>query len=72
MKSEHLCPKCGGKRFSTVVHIAQDWIVDEFGNFEKVLEECTECVAEPDDCNSWTCVKCGAEAKIVRRKYGNR
>jgi predicted RNA-binding Zn-ribbon protein involved in translation (DUF1610 family) len=61
----HICPKCGGKRFITVAHVAQDWVVDEYGNFEECLET-SETVAPPDDGNIWTCYDCGAEAVIVK------
>lgn len=64
MRSKHICPKCGGKEFITVAHVAQDWKVDEFGNFIKEMET-TETVAGPDDDNIWTCANCGAEGVIV-------
>lgn len=52
------------KRFITVAHIAQDWVVDEYGNFLEVSEDCTETVAFPDSRNTWTCKECGAEATV--------
>lgn len=64
MISRHICPKCHGNRFITVAHVAQDWVVDEYGNYEECLET-TETVADPDDDNSWTCYYCGAEAIVA-------
>lgn len=64
MKSKHICPKCSSTRFITVAHVAQDWIVDQNGNF---LEESitTDTIAEPDDDNTWTCAKCGSVAIVA-------
>lgn len=52
------------KRFITVAHISQDWVVDEDGDFLEVHEECLETVASPDPGNTWTCKECGTEAKV--------
>jgi hypothetical protein len=51
-------------RFITVAHVAQDWIVDEDGDFIEEVET-TETVAKPDPGNCWTCETCGAEAKVT-------
>ena len=51
------------KRFITVAHVAEDWIVDEKGNFLDNLG-CSEVVAHPLSDNIWTCADCGAEAKV--------
>lgn len=51
------------KRFITVAHVAEDWIVDEHGDFVEVLAS-TETVARPDPDNTWTCAICGADAKV--------
>lgn len=64
MASRHICPKCGGKRFITVAHVAEDWVVDEYGNWIET-KECTETVAPPDDGNTWQCERCGTEAVIA-------
>lgn len=53
------------KEFITVAHIAQDWVVDENGNFLEVAEECTETVASPNRENTWVCKICGAEATVA-------
>ena len=60
------CPKDPEhKRFATVAHVSEDWIVDEHGQF---IEVCTtgEVVAAPRRGNIWTCIKCGAEATVIR------
>ena len=50
------------KQFVTVAHIAQEWVVDENGNFLEVFNPCTDTVAPPDHGNIWECKTCGAEA----------
>jgi len=59
------CPKNPThKRFITVVHITEDWEVNEAGGFEEVANSDGELVHGPDPGNSWTCKDCGAEAKV--------
>ena len=63
-----VCPKDPRhKQFITVVHVAQDWVVDEKGEFLAVSNECTDVVAKPDPGNTWQCNECGEEA-VVRSK----
>jgi len=50
------------KRFITVAHVSEDWIVDEEGNWLETLQS-LETVAKPNPGNSWTCAECKAEAK---------
>jgi len=49
-----------------VAHVAEDWIVDEHGNFLKT-DVCgpSETVHGPDPYNTWTCEICGAVAEVV-------
>lgn len=51
------------KRFVTVAHVCQTWVVDENGNF---LEErdMLETTHGPHPDNIWTCFECGAEAQV--------
>jgi len=57
------------KKFVTVAHVAEDWLVDEQGNFLDVAQDnYHEVVADPDPANSWICAACGAEAKFVKKK----
>lgn len=65
MASKHICPKCGFTEFFTTVHVAEEWLVDEYGEFIDVSKECIEVDVEPDDGNLWFCAKCGAEAEIM-------
>lgn len=59
-----ICPNCGeNTTFTTVAHVAQDWEVDSKGHFIRVIDDCSEVVADPDTENIWTCKKCGAEAE---------
>lgn len=53
------------KGFITVAHIAQEWRVDENGNFLEVHNQCTETVAGPNPGNIWECHICGAEAEVT-------
>lgn len=61
-----ICPKDpkNHKRFITVAHVMQDWIVDEHGNFLDVIEDLQTSFL-PNPGNIWTCKECGAEAKVT-------
>ena len=52
------------KQFVTVVHVTEDWVVDENGNFLEVFGEEGEVVHGPDTGNTWTCLECGAIAVV--------
>ena len=52
------------KRFVTVAHVAEDWIVDENGNFIEALGLPHETVADPNPGNIWTCHECNAQAIV--------
>lgn len=64
-KLVHICPKCGGKRFSTTVRVTQTWEVDEDGNFLSEISGCDDVMHGPDDGNIWTCLECGSDAVIA-------
>ena len=52
--------------FITVAHVTEDWIVDANGNFiETHHNNCSEVVAKPNSENTWQCLLCGAEAKVI-------
>jgi len=58
------------KEFVTVVHVIDEWVVDEEGNWieTKGDESQTEdegLVHGPDAGNTWTCHTCGAEAEVT-------
>ena len=59
------CPKdAGHKQFITVVHVTEDWIVDNTGTFEEIHPASEAVVvAGPTIGNTFTCHECGAEAK---------
>lgn len=64
MKSKHICPHCGGKKFITTAQVVQSLLVDEFGNF--IEDKGTNIVVdEPNDDNTWTCIDCGREGRVV-------
>jgi len=51
------------KRFLTIAHVSEEWIVDEAGEF--VDRNAFLDVDEgPQVGNSWTCFTCGAEADV--------
>ena len=53
------------KRFITVVHVAENWVVDEEGNFlETHLPDEVETTHGPNPDNTWTCAECGADANV--------
>lgn len=51
-------------KFYTMAHVAEEWLVDEHGDFLEVHERC-ETTHEPDMYNIWTCAICSATAKVV-------
>jgi ribosomal protein S27E len=54
------------KRFVTVAHVTEDWVVDERGNFLQVSDEtCGETTHGPHPENGWSCDICGAEAIVT-------
>lgn len=61
------CPKDSNhKEFITVVHQAQDAIVDSNGNFLRDPENLdAQQTHGPDINNNWQCVACGATAVVV-------
>jgi len=52
------------KRFVTVAHVTQDWVVDEKGNHIDTFDNCKEVTAKPDPGNTWECYECGEEAIV--------
>jgi len=54
------------KKFVTVAHVAQDWVVDEHGEFIEVDAYFGggETTHKPDPGNTWTCWECGSEAIV--------
>jgi len=52
------------KKFNTVAHVTEFWVVDEEGNFLEVAEDVGEVTHGPDPGNIWICEECGAEAKV--------
>ena len=54
------------KRFVTVAHVTEDWMVDEHGEFLEVLSGGPqEVLARPLADNCWSCKECGAAAKVT-------
>ena len=62
-----ICPHCGGNEFITTAHVAQDWRVDECGNFIELIQDCTDVIVAPDPGNIWTCSRCGTEAVCLNK-----
>lgn len=60
-----ICPNgCELKRFVTVVHVTEDWIVDQTGQFQEIHASSeAHVVAEPNPNNTWLCLECGSEAE---------
>ena len=42
-----VCPNGCDAGFTTSAHIAQEWEVDGFGNFQKVSVDCLEVTHDP-------------------------
>jgi hypothetical protein len=65
MNIRAICPKSNAHRkFITTVHVAQEWIVNDRGDWEDTMDECTDVVAGPTKFNIWQCEICGAEADV--------
>ena len=63
------CPTdAAHKRFVTVAHVSQDWVVDERGNFLDSVGG-GETVAAPQPENTLTCQECGAQAEITQTHH---
>jgi len=62
------CPKNSEhKRFVTVAHVTEDWLVDERGDFVEVAPGSeSQVVHEPHPDNIWTYAVCGAQARVER------
>ena len=63
-----VCPNGCGAGFATTGHVMQEWIVDAYGNFQEVLNDCLQTTHDADFDNIWTCMKCGAEGVIKTEK----
>ena len=61
-----ICPTSSShKEFVTVAYVSEDWVVDEHGNFLSVHEgDAQEILHKPNSDNIWTCLTCGAKAKV--------
>ena len=69
MSSKHVCLECGGTEFYTVIHIAQNVLVDAEGNLIAVAEECTKVLEPPNDGNDWQCRTCGMEGEVANTAF---
>jgi hypothetical protein len=60
------CPKDSShNRFVTVVHMTEDWVVNEHGEFQKVANSDGEIVAGPNRDNTWACQDCGDGTEAI-------
>ena len=60
------CPKNKKhKKFITVAHVMQEWVVDPEGEFIEERTACLEVTHDPDPGNTWACAVCGEEAVVV-------
>ena len=50
-------------RFMTTAHVTQDWIVNENGDYVKVLNECVQVDKLPEYGNLFTCI-CKTKGQI--------
>lgn len=64
------CPICGGTNFFVSVHVVQDWLVDENGNWIDTENDCVEVTHRPDDIDWWQCANCGYEDRGKEFNYG--
>ena len=65
-KVKHVCPEgCSEGKFLTTAHVMQEWEVDAFGNFIKVVDDSLEVTHYPQEGNIWSCVRCNSTAMVV-------
>ena len=64
MASKHICKKCGNDTFSVIAHVAQEWEVNERGDWIETLKDCTDIVHAPADDDVWACTKCGSDETV--------
>lgn len=61
-----VCPKNSRhKKFVTVAHVMEEWLVDEHGNYTETTES-LQTSFPPDPGNIWTCAECGSQAMVTR------
>jgi hypothetical protein len=66
--SRKLVCSCGHKKFSVMAHVAEEWIVDEDGEFLRT-GKARETTHYPDVESQdflFSCAKCGKEARRVK------
>ena len=57
------------KRFYTTVHVTEEWLVDEQGDFIEVIDTGGgEAVHGPNHGNPWTCAECGCSDTILAQE----
>jgi len=62
------CPKNPAhKSFITTVIVAEEWIVDERGNFIDFNDH-GETIHGPDYQNTWICAECDTKAEVEANK----
>ena len=59
MSKRYQCPKCGGKSFTAIAHVTQEWMIDGNGNFVESISACIDVTHKPDDEDLWECLDCG-------------
>lgn len=60
--SKRVCPNNPNhKRFRTVAHVTEEWLVDEHGYFIEVTDAIGEVVHGPNHGNTWACAECGCD-----------
>jgi len=52
------------KRFVTIAHVQEEWVVDELGSFLFRKRGMEKVDYGPDPRTTWTCNECGAIAKV--------
>ena len=49
-------------RFTTTVHVMQEWEVDSKGEYLDVVDDFMQISSPPDIQNIWICSECGEQA----------
>ena len=60
------CPKNPAHlRFSVTAHVAEDWLVDEDGNYLEKLEGNEQVIHEPDSGDMYVCMECSPVEEVI-------
>lgn len=68
---KYRCPKCGATRIMATAVVAQDWEIDENGDFVDIYDGCAQVYHYPvDDLGYiWQCMNCDYDDRMAAFRY---